>query len=53
MITVEHVVGVCGLGAAFSLGGIYGLHLAWSQQARMGKWAAKYADLYERATKGN
>lgn len=29
------------LGASYCLGGLHGLWLAWSQEARMDRWAAK------------
>jgi len=49
----EVEVGVCGLGAAFVLGCWWGLWLAWTQKARMDRfavavWLAQHADQTQR-----
>lgn len=36
------------LGAVFCAGGLCGLHLAWTQETKMRRWADSYARLYER-----
>lgn len=39
----------CLLGASYCLGGLHGLHMAWTQPARMKAWAARVELAAERA----
>jgi len=39
---------LCVLGAIYCIGGLHGLYLAWSQEARMHRWAYRVAQLQTR-----